>query len=241
MRSNKMRLCLYGLLGSYYLLLSLWAGPAASAGWPEGAGTRPKQCRPGKTSTESYGWRWRRGARVTVSYLKGDFSGEQKAAFTHAVGNWNTALRGLGPQVVFVIGGERETVAGEDATITVMRGVPKGKHRLGQTKLYSMSNGVMRATIVISPVVTDTGALTSLMSHEVGHSLGLGDCYGCKRGTTTMAAFKGENEGNEVYAPSECDKYVVARGYANVSNSQPRTDVLSNFIFRNIRDRCKCS
>ena len=92
----------------------------------------------------------------------------------------------------------------------MLRGIPKGKDRVGQLRVYSMSNGVMRATMIVSPTVTDLNALTSLMTHELGHSLGLADCYECKRGTTAMSAFKSENKGNDVYGPSECDKYVVA-------------------------------
>ncbi len=222
MHPNRMRPFLYGLLVSSCLSLLLWAGPVSSAREPESAATMPKQCRPGKTSTEVFGWRWRPNARVKVYYLKGDFSGEETAALTRAVSNWNAALREINSQVAFIAGGERETVAEDDTTITVLRGVPKGKDRLGQMRLYSMSNGVMRATMILSPAVTDLDALTSLMAHELGHSMGLGDCYGCKRGTTTMAAFKDINEGNDVYSPSECDKYVVAQGYAGGNDSQPR-------------------
>ncbi|HEY0378605.1 MAG TPA: hypothetical protein VGC87_16945 [Pyrinomonadaceae bacterium] len=222
MKANRKRPLLYGLLVSSCLPLLLWAGPATSAGGPESAATMPKQCRPGKTSTESFGWRWKPNARVRVYYLKGDFGAEETAAFARAVGNWNNALSEIDARLAFIDGGERETVAETDASITVMRGVPKGKDRLGQLKLYSMSNGVMRATMIISPAVTDLDALTSLMAHELGHSVGLGDCYGCKRGTTTMSAFKDVNEGNDVYSPSECDKYVVAQGYADGAGSGPR-------------------
>jgi hypothetical protein len=76
--------------------------------------------------------------------------------------------------------------------------------------------------MIISPDVTDLNALTSLMAHEIGHSLGLADCYECQRGTTAMAAFKDKNKGNDVYEPSECDKYVVAAGYRNETDMQAR-------------------
>jgi hypothetical protein len=222
MQPNRKGPFLYGLLVSSCLSLLMWAGPVTSASGPESTATMPKQCRPGKTSTESFGWRWRPNARVRVYYLKGDFKAEETAALARAISNWNTALREIDSRIALVNGGERAGVAEDDASITVMRGVPKGKDRVGQLKLYSMSNGVTRATLIVSPAVTDPNALTSLMAHELGHSLGLGDCYGCKRGTTTMAAFKGVNEGNDVYSPSECDKYVVAQGYAGDVGSQPR-------------------
>ncbi len=223
MSLNRTRPYLFGLLVIGCLSLLLHAAPATSASKSGGEAAMPKQCRAGKTSTEAFGWRWRPGARVRVYYLKDNFSREETAAFTRAVSNWNAALVEIDSRVAFVSGGERETIAEDDASITVMRGVPKGKDRLGQLKLYSMSNGVMRATMIISPAVTDLDALTSLMAHELGHSMGLGDCYGCRRGTTTMAAFKDTNEGNDVYSPSECDKYVVAQGYAGGGSSQALT------------------
>jgi hypothetical protein len=182
----------------------------------------PKQCRVGKTATENLGWRWKPNTRVRVYYLKNDFTTGEREAFARAVNNWNGALREIDSRIVFIIGGEREQVSEDDASITVMRGVPKGKDRLGQLRFYSMSNGVMRAVMTISPVVTDLDALTSLMAHEIGHSLGLADCYECRRGTTAMAAFKESNKGNDVFEPSECDKYVVATGYASERSAQAR-------------------
>ena len=182
----------------------------------------PKQCKPGKTSAEILSWRWKPDTRVRVYYLKGNFNAGEASAFSRAVNNWNKALREIDSRVVFAAVGERDGIVEDNASITVLRGVPKGKDRLGQLKFYSMSNGVMRATLIISPVVTDLDALTSLMAHELGHSLGLADCYECRRGTTAMSAFKGENKGNDVYEPSECDKYSVAVGYAADVDTQAR-------------------
>lgn len=217
------------------LSLLLWARPTittAAAAAAEGkavkasgeatATTMPKQCKPGKTSTEALGWRWKPNTRVRIYYLKDNFSLEETAAFSRAVNNWNVALKEIDSRIVFINSGARDEVAEDNASITVLRGIPKGKDRLGQLRFYTMSNGVMRATMIISPVVTDLNALTSLMAHEIGHTLGLADCYECRRGTTMMAAFKAENKGNDVYEPSECDKYVVAAGYAGETNTQAR-------------------
>jgi len=213
------------------LSLAAWTRPViTTAAGVEGkaarastdAASRPKQCQPGKTSTEAMGWRWKPNTRVRIYYLKGNFNPLETAAFSRAVNNWNNALKEIDSRIVFINGGERESVVEDDASITVMRGIPKGKDRLGQLRIYSMSNGVMRATMILSPLVTDLNALTSLMAHEIGHSMGLADCYECKRGTTTMAAFKDVNKGNDVYEPSECDKYMVAAGYASGTEAQAR-------------------
>ena len=208
------------------LSLLLWARPtttiASERRGGDSAATWPKQCRPGKTSTETLGWRWKPNTHVRLYYLKNNFSRAEAEALSRAVNNWNSALREIDSRIVFITGGERESVVEDDASITVMRGIPKGKERLGEIKFYSMSNGVDRMVLTISPVVTDLNALTSLMAHEIGHSLGLADCYGCRRGTTTMAAFKDDNKGNDVYEPSECDKYVVATGYRGEASAQAR-------------------
>jgi hypothetical protein len=229
MSLNRIRPFLCSLLVVSCLAFAVWAGPTITTA-AEGAAVRasgtpaamPKQCKPGKTSTQTLDWRWKPNTRVTIYYLKSSFTWAEREAFSRAVNNWNKALYEMDSRVVFRISGERESVAEDDASITVLRGIPKGKHRLGQLRFYSMSNGVMRATMIISPEVTDLNALTSLMAHEIGHSLGLADCYECQRGTTAMAAFKDKNKGNDVYEPSECDKYVVAAGYRSETESQAR-------------------
>jgi hypothetical protein len=230
MQINRMRSVPFTLFIVACLSLLLWARPAIMTAAAEGkdvkagadATTMPKQCKPGKTSTAALGWRWKQNTRVSIYYLKDNFNQAEREAFSRAVNNWNNALQEIDSRIRFINGGERASVVEDDASITVLRGIPKGKDRLGQLRFYSMSNGVMRATMTISPAVTDLKALTSLMAHEIGHSLGLADCYECRRGTTAMAAFKEPNKGNDVYEPSECDKYVVAAGYASEVSAQAR-------------------
>ncbi|HEX8707268.1 MAG TPA: hypothetical protein VF723_03315 [Pyrinomonadaceae bacterium] len=196
----------------------LWARPAATAsegGRPaSGSPGMPRQCRTGKTSPESLGRRWRPSATVRVSYLKGNFNEAEIRALSRAINKWNDALREIGSGITFINGSERESPAEDNGSITVMRGNPRGKERLGELKFYSLSNGTTYMSVIISPVVRELNALTSLMTHEIGHSLGLADCYECQHGTTAMAAFKDKNTDNGVYEPSACDKYVVSAGYA---------------------------
>lgn len=210
------------------LALLLWVKPTVTDAKvvsvrEGGVASMPKQCRAGKTATEAMGWRWKPRSVVRVYYLRSSFSQAERDALSRAVYSWNDAMKGTDSRIQFVMGGERLGLAEENASITVLRGVPRGKDRVGSIRLYSLSNGVIFASVTISPDVTSLSALTSLMAHEIGHSLGLADCYKCERGTTTMAAFKSDNKGNDVYEPSECDKYVVAAGYAG-SNSRTSFD-----------------
>jgi hypothetical protein len=209
----------------------MWANPVITGARAEaGAVTlasvdpsvMPRQCQTGKTSPQSMGWRWKPDALVRVYYLKDSFNSAQSEALSRAVHNWNNALKEIDSSISFIVGGERESVVKDDASITVMRGIPTKTERLAEIKFYSSSNGVVRMIMTIRPVVTDPSALTSLMTHELGHSLGLADCYECRRGTTAMSAFKDDNKGNDVYEPSACDKYVVAAGYASLLTAQAR-------------------
>jgi hypothetical protein len=219
---NGMKPVLYILIIVACLSLTLWTGQTSSSAASAAGGVTsdtkkaPEQCKPGKTSTQALGWRWRTGARVKVYYLRSHFSVADTDALTRAVKNWNDALYDLDSRIKFTVRGERESISEDDASITVMRGIPKGKDRVGELKYYSLSNGMQYMVVIVGPDVTDASALTSLMVHEIGHSLGLADCYGCQRGTTAMAAFRDNDKGNSVYAPSECDRQVVSQGYAGM-------------------------
>jgi hypothetical protein len=213
-------LCLSPLLWARPVVTTVNDRPAApKAG---GAFAMPKQCQQGKTSPDSMGWRLSANRPVRVYFLKDNFSQAEKDALARAVSNWNRALEEIDSPVIFVQDGERESIVRDELTITVTRGVPKGKERVGEIKFYTKPNGSVRMTVIIDKVVTDLNALTSLMTHELGHAMGLADCYECRRGTTAMSAFKGKNKGNDVYEPSACDKYVVANGYAAASSEQAR-------------------
>lgn len=202
------------------LVMNSLSGASGAAGERPGLAVMPKQCRLGKTSPAAFGLRWRQGSVVRVYYLKGDFDAAQAQALSRSVQNWNAALREIDAPILFIFGGERASVAREDASLTVARGIPTKKERLGELRFFQNSAGVTRMLMTVRPVVTDPDALTSLMTHELGHTLGLADCYECKRGTTAMSAFKDDNKGNDVYEPSACDKYVVAAGYATQAVAQ---------------------
>jgi hypothetical protein len=183
----------------------------------------PKQCKTGKTSPESSQWRLRATRPVKVYFLKESFNDAEQNALARAVNNWNTALQEIDSPVMFLVGGVRDTVVRDGLTITVMRGPTRTKERVGEIRFFIKPDGTVRMTVTVGPSVTDLNALTSLMTHEMGHALGLADCYDCRRGTTAMSAFKGKNKGNDVFEPSDCDKYVVASGYASAGQAETLT------------------
>lgn len=220
---------LYSLFAALCLSLLLWAKPVmtiakgAAAEFSGSVAVMPKQCLPKKTSPEaSSGWRWKQGTRVRVYYAKDSFNEAETKALARGANSWNNALSEMNSHIVFLADTESENATNNNASITVMRGIPRGRERLGELRFHSISNGMIHMTITISPDVTNLEAMTSLMAHELGHTLGLADCYDCRRGTTVMAAFKSNNQGNDVYEPSACDRYVVASGYAGGNGTQAR-------------------
>lgn len=224
-----MRAIFYSLATAACLALLVWAKPtvttAKGAHGPAAGGalfSMAKQCRPGKTSAKAQGWRLKLDSVVRVYYRRGDFSASEAMALWRAIDNWNEALRDLVSGPFFLIGGESNGVVVEGTSITVTRGRPKGKERVGEIKLHSVSNGRVHLVVIVSPEITTADALTSLMTHELGHTLGLADCYECRTGTTAMAASRG-HKGNDVYAPSECDMNVIAATYQARRNEQARS------------------
>ena len=184
----------------------------------------PEQCVAGKTLPGSLSWRWSYGTTVNIYYLNGHFTAAETEAFAESISNWNDALDEMDAGITFVVAGPRaDDIVINGASIVFVRGTPSGRHRLGEIKLKSISNGAVHLLATVNPAVTNLEALRSLMVHELGHSLGLADCYGCKRGTTVMAAFKETNKGTGVFAPSECDKYVVAAGLRSSWDTQARS------------------
>jgi len=53
------------------------------------------------------------------------------------------------------------------------------------------------------------------MAHELGHSLGLMDCYECSRKSTAMGLLKAANEPNGIEGPTPCDKVPCLQVIAN--------------------------
>ena len=51
------------------------------------------------------------------------------------------------------------------------------------------------------------------MLHELGHNLGLVDCYTCKRNTTVMNQFERVNVPEELDRPTACDIAQVKESY----------------------------
>jgi hypothetical protein len=69
------------------------------------------------------------------------------------------------------------------------------------------------ASIIVDPVLTNPKALLNALVHELGHNLGLLDCYTCKRKSTVMNQFEAVNVSNDMEKPTSCDIAQVREAY----------------------------
>jgi hypothetical protein len=101
-----------------------------------------------------------------------------------------------------------------------MRGPVFDKTRRHATELRAFSvrhNQIINyGAIVIDPKLTNPKALRDAVAHELGHNLGLLDCFTCKRKSTVMNQLKAMNVSNDTDGPTSCDVAQVRQAYAEL-------------------------
>ena len=162
-------------------------------------------------------WTWAPGAHVKVFIRIQDFSPAEIPYLLAPLQTWDAAHEQSGSGVRFEYQGttlERLLCVN---CLTIERGKVFGKIARHAAELQALSiqnNQVITyASIVIDTVLTNLEALTNTMAHELGHSVGLLDCYSCKQKSTVMAQFKTVNAGNNMEGPTACDLAQVQAAY----------------------------
>ncbi len=149
-------------------------------------------CYPPLSLARTNGASWPRGTNVTVFIDPDGFSALENVAIRDAFINWQNSNRSRGNNsnvtFTFVSGAP---APGELNTFDVHRGAANG---LGHTNiaftgdLTTAGNRTTSAiTIIPSGVNFAYGPdLTSVMAHEIGHTVGLDDCYPDCNGRSVM-------------------------------------------------------
>jgi len=209
------RKCSPYIIGALLLLNSAAIQPARAQ-----KETPLSPCLVGRNAAGIGFWTWPTGAHVKVYLRRGAFRPEEIQYLLAPLNNWNTTSELTGSGVKFEYAG---MTAGEltcENCMTVMRGrvFDTMKRHVTETQAYSIHRNqiITYASIVIDPLLTNPRALSNAVAHELGHNLGLLDCYKCKSNSTLMAGFKALNVPNDLEAPTSCDIAQVKQAYAEL-------------------------
>jgi hypothetical protein len=181
----------------------------------------PTPCVAGHTAAATGFWTWPANSRVNVYLRAPDFSEDYVESVGVAVKNWDTAAEENGSNVHLIFRGlTHETMIGQ-GEMTIVRGdiYDKKIRHLALLQAHSLRSDqvIDYAVVVVDLRVKNPGVLTNVMAHEIGHSLGLLDCYGCSRKSTAMGLMKSGEEPNGIEGPTACDKVSVRAAYRELA------------------------
>jgi hypothetical protein len=192
------------------LLACCWISAAAQT-------QTPLQCEVGVRAPAFGFWTWAPGAHVKVYIRIPDFTAAEIPYLRAPLQTWDAAHEQSGSEVRFEYQGTSLEPMRCVNCLTIQRGKVFDRTRRHATELQAVSiqnNQVITyASIVIDPVLTNLEALTNTMAHELGHSVGLLDCYTCQQKSTVMNQFKTVNVSSNMEGPTACDLAQVQAAY----------------------------
>lgn len=194
----------------------------------------PAPCRIGQQAPAIGFWTWAANAHVKVYIVSADFKPEEIPYLLKAFQNWNSVSELTGSGVKFEYEGNTNQELSCGNCLTVMRGpvFDKAKRHATELKVFSLHHDqiISYAVIVIDPVLSNPKTLLDAVAHELGHNLGLLDCYTCKKKSTVMNQFKTINVPNDMAMPAPCDIAQVREAYkelkVRVRPSPPNRNLL---------------
>lgn len=206
------------LLLTLCLLIGSAAHSVAQSARSEGT------CRIGETAPPIGSWTWAPNSRVEVYVRLADFAADEVLGMLTAMQNWDASASENGSGVRFEYKGTVNEAKTCDNCLTILRGKVADKRHGAELQAFSKRNNQLidYAWIVIDPSYKKPATLTSIVAHELGHSLGLLDCFSCKRGSSAMSRFnttfrlfqiKVADWANGIKGPASCDTAQVKEAY----------------------------
>ena len=143
-----------------------------------------------------------------------------------AMDNWNVAAAESGANVHFSFKGltDGEQISQGDLILIRQRVYSKKNRHLARLEAHSLRSDQLIdwGLILVDPRVKDRNVLTNIVAHEIGHSMGLLDCYHCQSGTTAMGLLKSAEESNGIEGPTSCDRNSVLAAYQELKHHYGR-------------------
>lgn len=192
------------------------------------AKTRAASCIVGRNAPPIGFWTWPANTRVNIYLREPDFSTSDISAVRVAVENWDASATETGSNVRFVFHGLTRATRTAQGEMTIVRQAvfnKKQRHRaLLEAHSRQQDGRIDYALILVDPSVRNPRMLTNVVAHEIGHSLGLLDCYKCNSRSTAMGLLKAGDESNGIEGPTFCDRLEVMAAYRGL---QPRSPLIA--------------
>ena len=175
------------------------------------------QCQIGRQAAATGFWTWPANTTVQVYIRSKDFNAKQFSSLLLALDNWNRTSEQSGSGVTFQYRGDILVERSCDNCLSILRSRVFDKTLRHATEIRATSRDetqvISSATIAVDPLLTNAEALLNAVVHELGHNLGLLDCYGCKSKSTVMNQLEALNVPNGMERPTACDVAQVKRAY----------------------------
>jgi hypothetical protein len=178
-------------------------------------------CKVGVTAPPVGFLTWAPRSEINVYVLENNFENGELLFLLTALNTWNAVSELTGSQVRFEYKGTTAILLYCENCLTIRRGPVFDKSNRHLTTLtvstVTQNRIITWANITIDPLLTNPRTLTNALAHELGHSLGLLDCYSCKERSTVMIQFKNVNVSNEMDGPTACDLVQVKAVYQSLA------------------------